>query len=212
MSVGTRLRLEDAHKVAMRLMVYWGMPPGECLVAGSIRRGQPDVGDIDLVAPMPQSRSLGRLMPDALYEAIAASIDPAPDSEGSLFAAWPNTIGRAIEGVKPQFRGCSIRLRLKDGSEIPVQIGRYDPGADGNAGWISIIRTGPADFGRAFLVRWKRIHGIPQDQPASEGGYLVGPDRRPIPTPDEGHAFELCKWPFIQPAQREDAARAILRS
>jgi hypothetical protein len=204
-SAGLRIPRTHAADLAFRLMERWGMPADDCLVAGSIRRGRDAVGDIDLVAPMPQSRSLGRQLPDALYDAIAATV-ATEEVAGGIFGASSNWIGRAVRGLSPQFRACELLIEMESGAEMPVQISRYDPGPDGNCGWISVIRTGPAEFGRAFLVKWKRCHRIPMERPASRDGYLLDGDGRPVATPTEQEVFDLCRMNFISPDKRDHPA------
>lgn len=108
-------------------------------------------------------------------------------------------IGIAVKGVKDGFRYCQLRLpgNADDAVIVSVDIFRYDPGANGNRGWIELIRTGPAEFGQRACVRWKQVGGL-----RSEDGYLIGGDNLPVPCATEEEAFRLLGWAWIEPWNR----------
>lgn len=203
-----RLRAEDA---ARRLMAELGIDPARSLIAGSIRRELATVGDIELVVPMPDTPGI-----DPLFEHIAAKftlpgVQPARTTapEAALWgepapapvaiAAGPR-LGHAIKGAKPGFRYCQLALQLTADPRavVNVDIFRYDDGDQGNRGWIELIRTGPGDFGKAALQRWKSI----SNGGKSEGGYPHRPDGTRIPVPTERAAFELLGWAWVPPKAR----------
>lgn len=115
----------------------------------------------------------------------------------------PRVLGRAVKGLKPGFRMCQIALRPKQVPEFMLEINRAT--RDGY-GWRLIETTGPAEFGKEFLVRWKRRHGIPfgrEDCPASVKGQLVDGGGRVVSVPTEGSAFAACGMDFVRPEDRE---------
>ncbi len=156
MSAGPRLPLDLAQRAASALMAIWEMKEPDCMVVGSVRRGRPDVGDVEFIAP-----ATSPLM-DRLYGNILHSI-------------VNEKRGEAIKGLKPGFLYCSLRMKLVNRDtgeqvEIPVEIHRYTPE---NRGWIQTMRTGPSEFGQQFLAWWKQTHAIPQTSKASIDGHLV---------------------------------------
>jgi hypothetical protein len=188
---------------------------GESLLAGSLRRGCDLVGDIDLVCPLP---CVGGGGDDALCREILKKfvwVARPSKGTGSLFTPELNgAMGWITEGAHAGFKSCSLVLvrdvvaneRSQMRTEIKVQVHRYTPGPMGNRGLIEVIRTGPADFGPAFLALWKRrrgqgVAGAP-DALASQHGFLLDPFGAAVPTPTEHSCFELCGIPFIPPERR----------
>jgi hypothetical protein len=233
-SDGPRIPLKFARGLAARLMQVWGPPAAACEVVGSVRREQPWVGDLELIAPLPEEGQ-----PDALWDAIRATLDPLPDEplpampkrprrgNLSLFdtatmtnpanpvppagdgqpaqAASPiaSPIGYAASGGKPGFRALSLRIRCDkwDGRPVVgVQIYRFTPA---NRGWVQLMRTGPGEFGKWFLTRWKRAFDIPPELPASIDGHLVFRDRKVAAAATEQELFALLGMGFIPPEKRD---------
>lgn len=196
MSTGARLPLDWARDAAKALMVLWQMPTDTCMVVGSVRRQKPDVGDLEFVAPLPVDKSR-----DELYRRM----NPTLKADGLFAEATRTTYGVVLEGFKPGFKSCSLRMTLtRDGKafDIPVQINRYAHDQS-NRGWTEIRCTGPAEFGQAFLARWKKQHAIPPDKQASIDGFLVNGYGDRVSVPTEAIAFELCGMQWIDPAKRE---------
>ena len=194
MSEGPRIPFGVAKAAAAKLMELWGMAEPACRIVGSVRREKPDAGDLEFIAPMPSGI-------DTLFDRINAC---ATDTAG-LYAAPPTKERFAVpvSGLKRNFLTARLvcHMHRSDGSKwvIPVQVFRYTPL---NRGWKEIMYTGPDEFGRLFLHCWKEAHGIGEGKQASIEGHLVGPDQKPISTPSEQRAFELCKLPFVDPVDR----------
>lgn len=199
MSAGTRITLAQAKDAAAFLMGVWKMDPADCMVVGSVRRGKADVGDLELVAPCPVDP--GR---DELYRLIKSMVESeTPD----MFAPQADvTHGRALKGLKPGFLACSLEMRITHPEtgvySLPVQIFRYSHDRS-NRGWCEVCRTGPREFGKAFLARWHRQHQIPHDKQASMDGFLVDGYGERVKVPTERIAFELCGLSYIEPEKRE---------
>lgn len=200
MSTGARLPLEKALRVAEFLYDAWRLSPRECVVVGSVRRGRPDVGDLEILAPLEPRGD------DTLCRVVQATMEP---DSASLFAASGSRdryLGRVERGLKPGFLAASLVVRPW-GIEIPVQIYRYEPE---NLGWMLIERTGPADFGRWFLGQWKKAWGIPAGEhgrPASIDNHLVDAQGRRVPVPTEADAFRMIRSVEIPPRDRDAVAR-----
>jgi len=231
MSEGPRLPHAKASAVAAALFEKWdlsGLLPDHsaaCVVVGSVRRRRDEVGDLEIVAPVPPAAPGRKLTSadDPLFRRINASMsNPWVDESNALFFATasdagPEPIGTAVRGLKPGFLACSLIIRPWPDVEIPCQIFRYTPD---NRGWLLIDRTGPRDFGIWFLWRWKVRYGIPvadEQRRASVDGHLVDAGGNVISVPTEQEAFRLAGVPYVPPEQRDtfmarqQAAREALR-
>lgn len=209
MSAGPRIPLARALAAAEMAMRLWGMAAPACAVVGSARRGKAEVGDIELIAPVPEvlTREYDAFEEpepvteanDPLYAIIAASVRHEPD----LFNPNPpQPVARAIEGLKPGFLAAKLEVRLAapPAVTVPVQVYRYTPT---NRGWCELMRTGPSEFGQEFLYRWKQRYGITGEGRASIDGHLVDAHRVRVPVPTEADCFRLSGMPFIPPEERE---------
>lgn len=201
MSDGPRITLAQADAVVLRLRDRWGL--GDSVhVCGSIRRRQEWIGDVDLIAPY-----VSPAAPDPLYERIVATCDNPPPRT-SIFAGEvapsDKTFCHAVSGLKPGFLTCSLELNLWGGRQVvKCQVSRYTPQ---NFGWMMIEKTGPWNFGRWFLVKWKQHHGIPTGDvkhKASIDNHLVGPDQKVVTVATEQGAFVMCGLNFIPPEKRD---------
>ncbi len=217
MSTGSRIGLAQAEQLARRLFELWGLAEPEAMVVGSVRRRSRSVGDVEIIAPLPDSDL------DPLWDRILPTLDrldveakprrghvslfsppPAPEPEHPpLPAGLERPIGYVVQGGRPGFKALSLAIRCDrwDGQPVvPVQVFRYTPA---NRGWIELMRTGPGEFGRWFLSRWKERWQIPHDLPASIDGHLVDRARAVITVPTEADAFRLAGAPAIPPEKRE---------
>lgn len=214
MSSGPRLALKDAEGAALYLMQEWGMRGPDCMVVGSVRRQRPDVGDLELIAPLPPESAR-----DELHDRIVASLPPPPAATDGLFAA-PAAIakrqalrGAALKGLKPGFRSCELLVELLRKStgewhSLSVQIHRYTPQ---NRGWIELMRTGPSELGILFLERWKKVYGL-GDSEASRSGHLRNSYGDIVPVRTEEEAFEKCGIPYVPPERRGVWAESVLQA
>ena len=119
-ATGTKLLLADARAIADDLL---SMIRGEAFVVGSIRRGEPEVGDIELAvyvnAVVDIPVGIGGLLPDA-YE--------------------------TIKGGRKHWKFWQIR-NVERGHVVDLY--RFD---DLNRGSITLMRTGPASFSKQFVT------------------------------------------------------------
>ena len=222
MSMAERIPWERGMEAAKALIAELEIP--DALIAGSLRRRVPMVGDIELVVPLPGSFFQGIEMPmqppdgdpllDRLNERFTAAVVSAEPSARKcappgLFVAAAETgkvavlercLGRAIKGVKPGFRYCQLEmpLRFEPRALVKVDIFRFVPGPMGNRGWIELIRTGPAELGQKACARWKYI----SRGGYSEDGFPHRADGTRLPVPTEMDAFELLGWDYIEPEYR----------
>ncbi|MCC6295423.1 MAG: hypothetical protein IT469_01810 [Pseudomonadales bacterium] len=217
MSAGPRIPLARALAAAQMAMRLWGMAAPACAIVGSVRRRRTEVGDIEIIAPLPEvmSRPVDPFAEpepvtednDHLFARIAATTRQEPD----LFnPSPPPPLARVVRGLEPGFLACSLELKLAHAPAvaIPVQIYRYTPA---NRGWCELMRTGPTDFGMDFLVRWKARFGIAGEGKGSIDGHLVDSHQVRVPTPTEDDCFRLCGMAFIPPEERDEHAASAGR-
>ena len=202
MSTGPRMPLTAADAAARHLMMLWKMPKG-AIVVGSVRRRKPDVGDLEILAPLPTGN---HRQGDDLFYAIDASINP---QRAGMFGAGGEPIGRAISGLGPGFKTARLEVALEiDGARLvlPVQIFRATPAS---WGWKTVMYTGPDDFGKYVLWRWKAVHGIEPSRQASIDGHLVDAEQRIVPVPSEQDVFRIARIPWVEPEARQDEAARL---
>lgn len=198
MSAGPRMPLARAEAAARLLMERWAIHRSDCLVAGSVRRGEPLVGDLDLVCPLPAPGG-----PDLLFNRIDATLERT----GELFSDPAAGFARPVSGCKAHFLACSLVVRLAGvepgaaATEVPVQIHRHDPG---NKGWLWIMKTGPVEFCRWFLWCWKQHHRIPhvEGRHALIDNHLVDEWGKVVPVRTEEDAFDACGLGWVAPERR----------
>lgn len=176
--------------------------------AGSMRRGNAMVHDAELVTtwawPRPEKPTPAD---DPLYRVLVRLVsNPPDDAPSSLFAQpEPKHTGPrpllALRGLAPGFLAACFEL-----GDMPLQIYR---GPREHFGWLQLMRTGPADFGREFLIAWKARYSIPHECRASVDGKLVDAGGRPVATPTEESCFAACGLDFVAPPDRERVAKRM---
>ena len=221
MSDGPRIPMEKAEAFVLALfqrrLGYASIEDAAAQgveVVGSIRRRRPDIGDIEIIAPMPRAANpeCVQSSEDRLFRELNLCVsNPWVDGSGSLFAEKPDTsrsFGVAVRGLKPGFKAASLQLKAY-GVEVGLDVFRFDAL---NAGWIKLCRTGPSEFGRWFLGRWKERMGIPVGDPkrqASIDGYLVDDRGQIVPVATEAECFRLIGANFVEPERRDAMCEAM---
>lgn len=193
-----RIPLATARRIVAHVAKVWGLADIGYQVVGSVRRGCADVGDIDIVAPLPADPAAGAAG-DMLYRRIDATLA----SQGGLFEPAEPPIGTAESGHKPGFKSAVYVLAIADQTAIKLNVSRY---TRENRGWTMLRCTGPEQFGTMFLAQWKRRLNIPKERTASIGGHLVDVHGKVVPVEDEQEAFYKCGLKHVEPAQREAVA------
>lgn len=155
------------------------------IIAGSIRRKVPTVGDVELVA-VPRGaprdllgdRTTGPNDLDRLVDALV---------ERGRLRLRRDEDGRTRAG--PRFKALE-----SSGGEIALDLFVVLPPASWGA--IVAIRTGPADFARRLvtsaLERQRRVRG----------GHVEAEGEQVIPTPEERDFFREVGIPWVDPARR----------
>lgn len=197
MSEGPRLALPLAKLAGEWLLSHWAMRKHDALVVGSVRRERLDVGDIEFACRAPADGER-----DELFEAIDATLETP-----GLFGEGTVPVGRAVKGFKRGFLHSSFRVTMTNQEtkqviqDLPVEIYRW-AADDSNRGWITLMRTGPAEFNRWFLSKWKRQFNIPHDRQASDGGVLLDMYGNPVRVESELDCFDRAGCKFVAPQVR----------
>lgn len=209
------MKLEDATKIAdeiVRICVpacqrEQGDPSAACVVGGGIRRGKPDIHDIEIVA-----------MP--ILKAPTPTFGSRVIHKTYLDAAiWQMVEGGMLKGkIKdgPRMKQYDVNLEYFGLSQTPepFRVEFYLCIPPSQWGVLYTIRTGPNSMDNAFskwMVTERRNGG------ALPNGYIckdncIGKrvlaeykeDERDgiIPMPKEEDFFEFCGLPWIEPSKR----------
>ena len=188
MSTGTRVAWETAEVIARDLVLMLLDAAHHVSVAGSIRRGKPDVGDIELVAvPIIDT------VPDGMFDTA---------DRNRLTERIVLLIERRILASHPTDpkRGERYSKLLHRDSGLQVDLFSARPET---FGIVYLIRTGPADYSQRFVtdLRRRALH--------VKGGELhrgsLGCGSSPcefVPTPTERDVYDAAGWPYIRPEHR----------
>ena len=171
---GKRLSLVEAEKMAAAIIEQID---GESYVVGSIRRKKAEVGDIEILVHH-----------DAAIR-LDVGVGPMFPGEYEKLKGGP----RNIASVPWRYwRYWQLRQR-KTG--IHVDLFRFD---DDNRGSMRLIRTGPADFSKRFVIALRR-QGL-----CHEDGYVCEDtdDALRIACTNEHNAFRLAGMAYIDPENR----------
>lgn len=190
----------DAWAIAKWLVDLWAR--GGVIVAG-IRRLEPRVAGIEILIPIQPDAA------DGLYGTMQSHVVNVNQAAPMLFGNPATTFLVPGKGFKPGFRDAAfqldpVRARSRKGfpfvddRPIPVRVRRFDDGPQGNAGWSTLIWTGPNDFGRACLWRWGQVSrgGYSKD------GYPHTKDHRRLVVPTEDEAWRLLEMAPVAPKDR----------
>lgn len=193
-ATATRMPLAYAQARAREIVARVGIPPTSLTgIVGSIRRAKPDVGDIEFLVPTAPASATR----DWLFDAIDAQVIKA----GGLFGGEPTAFLVPQKGHKPHFLSASYTITFQNPTTVvAVEFYRHTPA---NRGWQLLMRTGPGDFGKWFLGRWKKAHDIGEGRPASVDGHLVDRWGKVIPVETEEQCFDHIKCNVIPPDRRD---------
>ena len=148
-------------------------------LAGSIRRGRPDVGDIELLC-IPKAGD-NAFYHDDLDEVLRAMM------ACQRLAPRPSKIGTHTYGPKN-------KLLVHVPSGIPVDVFSTDAK---NWGMAFVVRTGPAELNIRMMARFKSIGFA-----GHAYGGVTNRQGQEIECPDEETVFRLLGWPYMPPEQR----------
>ncbi len=180
------MKLAEARHIAASLLISLAPACDRIEIAGSIRRGNPGVGDIEFVAiPKPGQDLFGNLTYEMteLDCALARLVQ-----EGRL--ALVKGGKRYKQFILPEGITLDLFVVLP-----PAQWGV-----------IFAIRTGPADFS-AWLVTPRSKGGrLPSYLKVEDGA--VWNDRKLLPASEEKDFFDLLGLPYMEPGKRQPKWRS----
>lgn len=156
-------------------------------IAGSLRRGKPDVKDIELVAiPKPFSASDLFGQPIATMNALTALIDVG------FLDLLPGHDYKVIKGG-PKYK----QIALPEGINLDLFI--VTPPAQW--GVLFTIRTGPADFSHWLVTQRRKGGCMPANATQLDGCVYV--NDKPIPMPEEMDYLTFLGLGWIDPKDRK---------
>ncbi len=185
-SAGVRVPLTEAIAGASELEMMLHPVTERVEVAGSIRRGRPDVGDIELVA-VPRYQSDG-LFGTATVNLLTERVDHL--IERGYLASHPTDPKRGERYSKLFLPSRGLQVDLFSATEATF-------------GLILLIRTGPAAYSQRFVtdLRRRSLHvagGALHRGGLGCGAYVC----ETVPTPDEADVFGAAGWPVTPPELR----------
>jgi DNA polymerase/3'-5' exonuclease PolX len=167
-------------------------------VAGSIRRGKQEVGDIELVGELDSDRIFGATsrVKYALAVAGVGRADPITRADGvTLQAPWAD---RYLKGAASFARA--------GGPAVDIQLDLFIVHSPAEWGVVYLIRTGSAEFSRAMVTRLHRF-ALRADQGAifdtSRPDWKTNVAAARVPCPDETTFFRLARIPVVPPEERD---------
>ena len=184
----SRLPLPVAERVASRLVAGLREYPGlfsRVEVAGSIRRGRPEVGDVEIVAQAARG---------CRPEGVRTVLERLRVRRGE-----PNKAGAAAPWGERYYRGLA---EIAEGTEAGVDFFVVLPPAEW--GVVFAIRTGSAEFSQAVVTRLHRW-GLKSDQ----GRILKVETGETLPCDHESQFFRYARLPWIRPELRDPGENAV---
>ena len=182
-----RHALSDAQAVADELVPLLKPHCKRIEVVGSVRRGRPDVHDVELLCIPKIDRRLD-LFGDVAEEisALDVYLDGLVD-DAALLHKRPNKLGRYTYGPLN-------KLLVHVESGIPVDI--FSATAE-HWGMALLVRTGPAEFNIRVMSRFREL-----GMRGHAYGGVTDRTGRELACPDEATVFELLGWNPIPPEAR----------
>lgn len=201
---GPRVPLAAAQRVADELVELLGDACDRLVVAGSVRRGRPEVGDVELVCV---PRTAERLERVDLFGSRTVRVDLLTDRCRELVAAGV-LAHRPDKNGRPSFGERAKRLVYRG-----VALDVFSVVAPAQWGVVLLLRTGPAEFGRQLVRRQSDGGWLPRGfffrhgqlwrLPAPFDARLVG-RAVVVPTPAEGDVFAALGYRWVAPEHRSD--------
>jgi DNA polymerase/3'-5' exonuclease PolX len=203
MSDGQGMRLEHAVHIAYRLKRQLEPHCHRIMIAGSIRRGKPQVNDIELVCEPVVEYGGTDLFGNPTNERVPLEDQIDEWRHRGVVSDRLSKLGHAADGPRMK----RLNLHVAGGHLVPVDLFIVRPPA--SWGVIMTIRTGPGDFGR-WLVTQRSQGGAMPDGWRCQDGQILNERGEVVPTPDEQDVFEALGLSWLRPGLR-DGWRGRLR-
>lgn len=177
---------EKALSVANELLATLAPFCERIAIAGSLRRGKAEVGDIELLyIPRIESRQAD------FFSSAPANL--AAEKIGQLLSSQILTKRPSKTGVFTWGENNKLGIHVPSG--VPVDL--FQTTADN--WWVSlVIRTGSKDTNLALTTGAQRQHA----RLNAYGSGVTWSDGTQTPATSERHVFELCGVPYLEPDQR----------
>ena len=205
MSAGAAIPHDRALGAARALVELLAADCERVEIAGSLRRGKPEVHDIEIVAlpriePMPEGL-FGEVLANRLDMRVAALLE----LDGSGLQARYVENQRADGSTDVQTKmGSAFKALVWQG--IPVDLFAVIPPA--TWGVIFALRTGPGDWNIELVTRCKDIgRRVAGGQVERWNGHAW----ETVPTPEAADFFAAIGQPWVEPADRHPSRVGITR-
>lgn len=196
MSAGIRVPYQEARVVADALASMLAPACERIEIAGSIRRGVEDIGDVELVAA---PRIVERDEPDGLFDTRHVTVSALDELVRSMLA--DGVLRPHPEDPKQGERYMKL-VHAGSGLQLDLFIVR----APAQFGVIHLIRTGPAGYSQDFVTRIRRMGWHVGDGALHVGGApcreRLGPCEAGPPCPDEATVYRTVRLPWVNPEDR----------
>lgn len=195
MSTGIRVGAAEARVVADRLIAQLGPVSERIAIAGSLRRGASDVGDLELVA-----------IPKTTSEAVDRG-----DLWGSTHVMERDLLAEELElmradgilAMHPDRPAAGDRYQRLVHARTELQVDIFTVRPPAQWGVIFLIRTGPAAYSQAFVTEVRR-----RGYHVAGGALHVGSlgcgaiACTVVPTPEEADVYREVGITFVDPGAR----------
>lgn len=155
-------------------------------VAGSLRRGADEVGDVELLC-IPKTRNTTDMFGDVI--SMVSLLD-----EMCLELIEEGFIDYRLNSLGHRTFGPANKLVTHVNSGIPVDIFAT---SKENWGMAMVVRTGPADWNIKMMKRFQQL-----GMKGHAYGGVTGPDGRQINCPTEQDVFDLLQMDYVEPGER----------
>lgn len=195
MSTGTRVPLLEAAPIAVALATALAPACERIEIAGSIRRGRPDVGDIELLA-----------VPKTHYAAV--------ESDGFFDSPEPVLVNELVEAVTAMREAgvlAEVEQHKAEGQryiksvhvDSGLQVDLFMVRPPASWGVLYLIRTGPASYSQWFVTEARRRAMHVDGGQLHRGGLGCGAiPCEVIPTPEEEDVYRAFGLPWVRPMDR----------
>ncbi len=200
-SSGTRMDRVEALRAAKRFIAMIEPYTDQIIIAGSLRRRLPTIGDIEIVA-VPK---IG-VMEIQTLKLFGSEIERRDVDllDGVMTRILESgAISKRLDMNGAPRWGPALKYLDYEG----VRVDLFTCGAD-RLGWITMLRTGPAEFSRQLVVPRDRLtkdarYGLMPPYIAAKDGWLTyRTSGESIATPTEQSVFDLFGLIYREPWER----------
>ena len=187
----TRIPLALARRLAGEVVALLEPTCKRIEIAGSIRRGKPDVGDMEILAvpriEMESADLFGDPQPVNLLDRLCTLL-----LRDSTFQPRRDVNGRAAFGERYK------RLSYKG---VPLDL--FSVIEPAQWGVLYLIRTGPADFSKRFVTSKAAGGMLPPWAQVADGAIRHRGTGEIYATPEDRDVLKLIGQPWIPPEERQ---------